>query len=244
MKTLIKTLTLVFFFSSISFKSTLSYANDFIDHTTYLTDTTSGLDWLDVTLSAGLSYTEVSNQLETGNVFESWRYATAAELIQLITNFTHSIPSTNSTIPGTNIAIYYLDDDLLDPLVIALGSTLDVEFTSSHGTTYDDYYNFEEGEGIDYTLGYIYTPDHFNKLNIAEILDDDTIPFNFDNHPLEGADYFTIGENEMPRSPPSLNIGSFLVRESNLQVVPVPSSIWFMFSSLIALFSISRKIKV
>jgi hypothetical protein len=43
-------------------------------------DTSTGLDWLDTTLSANLSYNQVSSQFGPGGLFEGFRYATLAEI--------------------------------------------------------------------------------------------------------------------------------------------------------------------
>ena len=50
------------------------------DHT-YLTDTATGLDWLDVTTTAGMSFNQVSSQLGSGGQFAGWRYATGTSSI-------------------------------------------------------------------------------------------------------------------------------------------------------------------
>jgi hypothetical protein len=55
-----------------------------IDHGGYLSDTESGLDWLDVTSSTNLSYNYVSSQFGVGGQFEGWRYASRNELNELV----------------------------------------------------------------------------------------------------------------------------------------------------------------
>ena len=63
-----------------TFLSTLFQANAaIIDNGSYTTDTESGLDWLDVTLSINRSYSDVSSQFGSGGDFEGWRYATGIE---------------------------------------------------------------------------------------------------------------------------------------------------------------------
>ncbi len=58
-----------------------------IDAGRFTRDTETGLDWLDVTETRGLSYYEVEAQLAQGGAFQGWRFATVQELDQLITNF-------------------------------------------------------------------------------------------------------------------------------------------------------------
>lgn len=50
-------------------------------------DTVSGLDWLDLTETNGLSYDFVSRQLVTSGQFDGWRYATNTEVVALWNNF-------------------------------------------------------------------------------------------------------------------------------------------------------------
>ena len=46
-----------------------------IDHGTYTTDTTTGLDWLDVTASLGRTFNDVNSQFGVGGDFEGWGFA-------------------------------------------------------------------------------------------------------------------------------------------------------------------------
>jgi len=57
-----------------------------IDNGTYTTDTVSGLDWMDLTETTGLSYNYVFSQLESEGQFDGWRYATSEDVINLINN--------------------------------------------------------------------------------------------------------------------------------------------------------------
>ncbi len=59
-----------------------------IDNTTYTTDTVTGLDWLDLTETDGMSYDHVTNQMATSGLFEGWRYATRAEVSEMVYNIT------------------------------------------------------------------------------------------------------------------------------------------------------------
>jgi len=53
-----------------------------IGHGSYLTDTGTGLDWLDLTATQGLSYNSVSASLPAGG----WQYASLAEVSALFTD--------------------------------------------------------------------------------------------------------------------------------------------------------------
>lgn len=69
-----------------------------VDHNDYLTDTESGLDWLDVTKSITRSYADISAQLGVDGQFEGWRYATGNEFNSLTSHWTNSVISTNDRV--------------------------------------------------------------------------------------------------------------------------------------------------
>lgn len=50
-------------------------------------DTTNGLEWLDMTETANMSFNFVSGQLGEGAQFEGWRYATNLEVASLFVSF-------------------------------------------------------------------------------------------------------------------------------------------------------------
>lgn len=53
-----------------------------VDRGVYTTDAATGLDWLDLTESRGLSYDTVSDRMDPGERFAGWRFATRAEVHQ------------------------------------------------------------------------------------------------------------------------------------------------------------------
>lgn len=53
---------------------------------TAMTDTSTGLDWLNVSITAGMSYNIVSSHLGIGQTFDGWRYATSTEVNTMLTN--------------------------------------------------------------------------------------------------------------------------------------------------------------
>ena len=57
-----------------------------IDNGTYTTDTASGLDWLDLTETTGLSFNYVSSQPGANGQFEGWSYAGITRIDQLVQN--------------------------------------------------------------------------------------------------------------------------------------------------------------
>lgn len=56
-------------------------------------DTSSSLDWLDLTETNNMTMLQVKSQLGSGGAFEGWRYATGTEVISLWSNFNIDLSS-------------------------------------------------------------------------------------------------------------------------------------------------------
>jgi len=111
-----KLITLVFL-SSVTFVQQSNAS--IVDSGTFFTDTTSGLDWLDVTASINRSYNDINSQFSVGGDFEGWRYATGTQLNTLIEN--HTGASIIDPIPSS---ITYPNGTLAE-LVSYFGSTFE-----------------------------------------------------------------------------------------------------------------------
>lgn len=61
-------------------------------------DTGTGLEWLDVNTSVNRSFNDVSGQFGAGGDFQSWRYATGAEVLNLIVS--NTVPLAGASSPG------------------------------------------------------------------------------------------------------------------------------------------------
>lgn len=57
-----------------------------IDNNYFTTDTTTGLDWLDLTETVNLSYDYVSSQFGSGGEFEGWALASRLQVRDLLDN--------------------------------------------------------------------------------------------------------------------------------------------------------------
>jgi hypothetical protein len=88
-----------------------------VDHGDYLSDTVTGLDWLDVTKSANMSFDYVSTQFGAGGLFAGWRYATGNEFNALVGSYTGTLPTTYDLVSH--------NEGEIDGLGILLGSTFD-----------------------------------------------------------------------------------------------------------------------
>jgi hypothetical protein len=58
-----------------------------VDHGSTTYDTATGLEWLDLSASNGQSFKQVSAQFGAGGTFDGYRYATQAEVQNLMGNF-------------------------------------------------------------------------------------------------------------------------------------------------------------
>lgn len=119
-----------------------------IDHVDYLSDSATGLDWLDVTKTANMSYNAVSGQLGAGGTYEGWRYATGDEFNGLVGNYTGAVIA-----PGTYGQVDQ-EVDKIDGLVSLLGATRNT------------------GTGLEYTFGLLSDTDNQNHW-AALIYNDD-----------------------------------------------------------------------
>lgn len=187
-----------------------------IDHGTYLTDTVSGMDWLDVTSSVNMSVNQVNSQFGAGGLFEGWRYASGDEFNQLVGNYTGNPVSGYSSVSQ--------EPDLIDGLVIILGSTLDSFMLSQFGETWDEHYGYSEGAGTDYSFGYL--SDLAGTWHYVAMLVDQDMNSN-------SADY-SAAHGAVFNNNAYVDLGSFLVRNTQTVQIPEPSTITLLGLGLLA----------
>jgi len=209
----------------LSISSLQAAQKDFIDNDTFTTDTISGLDWLDVTTTVNMSKLEMLAQLGTGGTYDGWRYATRVEFMGMMDNF---LGNTTSTAVGS----VNKTGDETQWLVDAFGSTFDSYWKSAHGgQTYDAAKGYNEGDGLDYTAGFLadeVKTDHYygliwnqSNLNIFSYID-----------------MFYLNNKYK-----SYQKGHYLIRDPQITQTPIPAAIWLMGSGLAGLLGFSRKKK-
>ena len=192
-----------------------------IDNGTYTSDDVSGLDWLDVTETAGLSYNDVQTQLAIRGLYEGWMYATAIQFNELISNYV------GYAVNGGEKPNYFVGDRI-DGLVVLLGSTLDTSYLDEFGATFDATNGYAEGDGVDFSYGLLAQGTDWGPRR-AMIMDDNR----------EGMrDYSDAYEVVSYPDDPQISIGSYLIRTS---VVPVPAAVWLFGSGLIGLIGFARR---
>ena len=104
----------------MSLTSTISSAS-LVDLNTYSTDTVTGLDWLDVTASAGLSYAAVQGGAG-GWLAAGWRYATWGQVADL---FSRTI--------GNGTELWYADSAFTNALVLIRQLGVSISFNNTEG---------------------------------------------------------------------------------------------------------------
>ncbi len=184
---------------------------DFVDNGNSTTDGLSGLEWLDVNLTAGRNYYDVSSQLGAGGEFDGWRYATANEFLQMISNWT-----------GLNITAQHqivFEEGVIDGLITLLGQTSDGVFAA------DGKNHFIQGALAD-TVG-----DWHHQA--AFIYDMDANPNDADYIYGNGGPYSDYGIEG--------KYGAFLVRDGQLSAVPLPPAIVLFGAAGLGLIFLSRK---
>lgn len=76
---MLKKITLVFLLLALSVNAQAALV-DSADGS-YFTDTSTGLQWLDLTATNSLTYNQVAAELGTGGLFDGYRFATALEVL-------------------------------------------------------------------------------------------------------------------------------------------------------------------
>lgn len=199
----------------------------FIDSGDYLTDTDTGLDWLDVTTSLNMSYDEVSSQISAGGQFEGWRYATGDEFNTLLSSYT-------GVANNGYLVTYVSDDAKLDDLIQILGDTLYKE-DIRHG--YDRHSSCGGyGCGTTATNGIL---EHGSFDGYADLKRTAKVLDYAEERQLVDYYYAYIHSFELNERHPQF--GSFLVRNTSDTEVSEPSAIALLGLGLAGLAVIRRR---
>lgn len=197
-----------------------------IDHNTYLTDTDTGLDWLDVTASVNLSFNYVESQFGEGGEFEGWRHATGDEFNALLVGWTG--------ITNNGYGLTQVRDESLDPLIQMLGDTYRSHALNLYGTDQHTHFGYAQGEYDTYTSGFI--ADSLTEGSAFQALIFDT------REPDNTPDLYAARTVELYKHSTNGFVGSFLVRDTAINVSE-PGSLALIGLGLFGLGCIRKKTK-
>lgn len=117
-------------------------------------DSVTGLDWLDLTVTQGKSYNNILSQLEPGQLYEGWRYASRAEVLQLWNNMGAPIKY------GTYISLSSVEFQNINYAINLLGNTFESVSSSlplgAHGITATSSSRLAQSGYYKYVEGYAY----------------------------------------------------------------------------------------
>jgi len=222
---------------SLTVNASFIQINDNIqDHGVFTRDLTTGLDWLDVTETRGMSYNQVQGQIGVGDIYEGWRYATYSELDTLILDFGYT-PSTSNCTRGNLVCDYNVggDSQLVELMIMTLGDIQEAYFDSI------DHFQDISTDGAGLTYGLLSTQIGNTRGNqdIGTIFDfETTYRASGDDYTDEPDSVRTVGMNAS-QDYISPTIGSFLVRATE---VPEPATLSLLTLGLVGL-SFARKQK-
>ena len=228
-----KTLALVGLTLSFSTSAAILSLDSSYGSGTITRDTTSGLDWLDVTVTRGLSYDQVLDEMAPGGAYTGWRYATVTDLNQLITNFGYTAINHDCLEPAQYCDYMGGDNLIVETMIKTLGDTLDA-FLDSTGAAYD---TDENGAGHTWGLLAAEEPDSV-VIRAGFIHDRELVRRESGLLWTDNNDRVTTDFGGALRGRSDVELGSFLVSPS---AVPVPATIWLFSSALIGLVGVSRK---
>lgn len=193
-------------------------------------DAATGLDWLDVTITRGLSYDQVFAEVGVGGAYEGFRYATTEELDRLITNFGYIPINQNCTYSLKNCdAELQSDNPVVELMIFTLGDTLDAYYDELN-------VNIDFGpNGAGFTYGMLAdTPMTTGPalIGLGEIYDDEHIDRDTGRPGGDSHDWVVSAFGFTDKSDTGRFFGSFLVKATP---IPLPSSLLLFVSSLLSL---------
>lgn len=211
--------------------ATLTLPSHLVDYGTFIRDTDTGIDWLKVNQTQGMSYNEV---VASTYYLDGWHHATVYEVGSLLKSFAQDIFDEHNDAPTE------VNSAHTPVLGNANGVIGELSFASYLGPTIvgrqyhiDGYHtNF-----ADYVVGMTCstspsTPlDEFFYLYIYTEYDTRWVTFS-----REGISFQT--DSDQNRASANSAIGHWLIRP-----VPIPSALWLLGTGLIGLVGFRKKFK-
>ena len=182
-----------------------------IDNGMYTTDSSTGLDWLDLTETHLRTYNDISSKFGTGEEFEGWRYATRTE----VAGFWNAFGGDENHYNGWSTE----------------NNGLFANVSSLWGVPYCNINFCNEGEGTLQAL----TADFWSASAVYVVKAYDA------SHISNSAmmDYFSDSSGSFSVATNGVvGTSSALVRVS---AVPIPATVWLFGSGLIGLIGLARR---
>lgn len=196
-----------------------------IDNGTYVSDTESGLDWLDWEMTANMTFDFVQSELGTGGLFDGWQVASSDDINSVNPDRIINDPDANEfyfTVvnPHAPEDRFWETFEYRPIAAFSSSSLLDIEYDSEGN------YLRSMHEPL---MPNVYCTDPPNPTNgktgECYVLD------------LSGpSSVFAYSDTSDP------NLSTALVRSST-SVVPVPAAVWLFGSGLIGLLGFARRKK-
>lgn len=203
-----------------------------VDFGTYVRDTATGLEWLDLSATASLSYDSVSAETGIGGAFEGWSYATRSEVLTLWTAF------------GGDANFYsgwsVQNDGLFDALAPLMGDLACATRGCEPGRGFSHWITADIATAADVILN------PSGNVVVGQRLSALTYDFSIRNE-SRTMDYLNLQQITTANDFASAEFGSALFRSSAVSgggVVPVPAAVWLFGSGLIGLVGIARRKQV
>jgi hypothetical protein len=204
--------------SAVMFSPQASAALKSLDDATFgigsiTRDTASGLEWLDLTKSSGISYSYVSSRLGSGQEFDGWRHAASTDVGTFFDNAGGTGPYTGA---------YGSHQNWVPPLLALWGDNANFGGSGqgdSGGTRSLAILSDSAGSGSRW-LTNIHYLDDLIRPSYAKI---------FNEFVADGYD--------------QINIGHALIRDAPLSTVPIPAAVWLFGTALIGLVGFSKRRK-
>jgi len=188
-----------------------------IDNGTFVTDTNTGLDWLDLTQTVNTDYSVVESQMGAGGQFEGWTLASYDQVITFLGN-----AGGNGVYDGTN--------DTHDISSAHYDSGWNTENNGVVAPLLDMWGNFSI-DPQDHSAHFIFNEQNiFGHYTMAYLFDTSKSSWGLTSDLMEIVTTWS--------GVASTQVGAALVRPS---AVPLPAAVWLFGAGLLSLLGLARK---